>query len=94
MKKNLPKVFKNNINKPLNNNSKVFYSTKKESSGNYLSIDELFKQNEIYRTNTKIELKDGKIVDKVIIGRSIKHLITIDNELIPIDNIKSIKKGN
>ena len=88
MKKNLPKVFKNKINKPLNNNSKVFYSSKNNTERNYTSIDELFKQNEIYRINTTIELKDGRNIHKTIIGRSIKHLITINNELIPI------KKGN
>ena len=93
MKKNLPKVFKNKITKPLNNNEKVFYSNKEsKEERNYLSIDQLFKQNEVYRLNTIISLKDGKEIDKVIIGRSIKHLITIDNELIPIDDIIKISK--
>lgn len=95
MKRNLPKVYKNKINKPLNNNSKVFYSSKDNNiNRSYTSIDELFKQNEVYRLNTFISLKDGSNLNKIIIGRSIKHLITIDNELIPIEDITSIKKGN
>ena len=89
--KKLPKIFKNNITKQLNNNNKVFYSGKTEDRS-INNIDDLFKQNEIYRTDITIYLKDGSIVKKTIIGRSIKHLITLDNELIPIDNIQKITK--
>ena len=93
MKKKLPKVFKNSINKPLNNNNKIFYSAKDSyNSKNIYSIDELFKQNEIYRTNALITMKDERKLEKTIIGRSIKHLITKDNELIPIDDILKIEK--
>lgn len=91
MKKNLPKVFKNSINKQINNNKKVFYSSFNDSKRNELSIEELFKQNQIYRTDVIITLKDKKI-EKRIIGRSLKHLITFDNELIAIDDIIKIEK--
>ena len=87
--KKLPKIYKNNINKPLNNNNKVYYSGKKNIEKE-MSIDELFKQNEIYRKTTTIILNNGNEITKTIIGRSIKHLITLDNELIPIDDIKAI----
>lgn len=90
--KKLPKIFKNSINKPLNNNSRVYYSGSKNIKE--VSIDDLFKQNEVYRTPIIITLKDGKEVSKTIIGRSIKHLITSENELIPIEDIITIKKGN
>ena len=90
--KKLPKIFKNNINKPINNNNRVYYSGSRNTKE--VGIDDLFKQNEIYRTNITITLKDGKIINKTIIGRSINHLITIDNELIPINDILTIKKGN
>ena len=93
MKKKLPNIFKNNIKKPLNNNKKVFYSAnnndRKEQS---YSIDELFKQNEIYKTSVLITLKNGTKLEKMIIGRSIKHLITKNNELIPIEDILLIEK--
>ena len=91
--KKLPKIFKNNINKPLNNNNRVYYSGHK-NNGEEVNINDLFKQNEIYRANIFITLKDGKTINKTIIGRSIKHLITMENELIPIEDILSIKKGN
>lgn len=87
--KKLPKIYKNNINKPLNNNNKVYYSGKKTVEKE-VSVDELFKQNEIYRKSTTIVLNNGDKINKTIIGRSIKHLITLDNELIPIDDIKTI----
>ena len=90
--KKLPKIFKNSINKPLNNNSRVYYSGSKNIKE--VSIDDLFKQNEVYRTPIIITLKDGKEVSMTIIGRSIKHLITSENELIPIEDIITIKKGN
>ena len=90
MKKNLPKVFKNSINKPINNNKKVFYG-QRGIIEEEVKLDDLFKQNQIYRTDVIITLKDQKI-EKKIIGRSQKHLITIDNELIAIDDIIKIEK--
>ena len=88
--KKLPKVFKNNISKPLKNNRKVFYSH--DINYRSLSIDDLFKQNEVYRTPITINLKDGHSITKTIIGRSLKHLITMDNELIPLDDIAKIER--
>ena len=90
MKKNLPKVFRNSINKPINNNKKVFYGQRGEVNEE-VKLDDLFKQNQIYRTDVIITLKDQKI-EKKIIGRSQKHLITIDNELIAINDIIKIEK--
>ena len=94
MKKKLPNIYKNNINKTLNNNKRVFYSANNSSDNNkhIYSIDDLFKQNEIYRTSVLITLNDNTKIEKIIIGRSIKHLITKDNELIPIDNIIRIER--
>lgn len=91
MKKELPKVFKNNITKTINNNETVFYGNNDRSSTNQKeNIDKLFKQNQIYRTKVKIKTSD-KTIESKIIGRTSKHLITIDNELIPIDNINSLE---
>lgn len=90
MKKSLPKVFRNSINKPINNNKKVFYGQRGETNEE-IKLDDLFKQNQIYRTDVIITLKDQKI-EKKIIGRSQKHLITIDNELIAINDIIKIEK--
>lgn len=44
----------------------------------------------IYKADVEITLKDG-VVTKRIIGKNSNHLITIDNELIPISDILDIK---
>ena len=43
----------------------------------------------VYKANVDIELKSGK-VSKKIIGKNSTHIITIDNELIPISEIVDI----
>lgn len=90
MKRDLPKVFKNSINKPINNNKKVFYGNEDRSEDLSTDINTLFKQNQIYRTDVELTLTD-KTITKKIIGRTNKNLITIDNEIIPISEIKSVK---
>lgn len=90
MKRDLPKVFKNNINKPINNNKKVFYGNEDRSENLATDINTLFKQNQIYRTEVELTLSD-KTITKKIIGRTNKNLITIDNEIIPISEIRSVK---
>lgn len=90
MKRDLPKVFKNSINKPINNNKKVFYGNEDRSEDLSTNINTLFKQNQIYRTDIELTLTD-KTITKKIIGRTNKNLITIDNEIIPISEIKSVK---
>ena len=89
MKKELPKIFQNKINKFFNNNSKVAYSEHRSTS-KLNDIDSLFKPNEIYKTDVKITLKD-RVIEKRVIGRTKNNLITLDNEIIPISNIIEIQ---
>ena len=100
--KDLPKVFHNKINKKINNNSNVFYSSNKNSSEDKSNekniiqkINQIFSSpNYVYKANVEITLKDKKI-EKRIIGRNRNYIITMDNDLIPIVDIidiKSIKK--
>lgn len=44
----------------------------------------------IYKANVNIKLKNGQVT-KQIIGRNKNHIIAIDNELIPIDDILDIE---
>lgn len=90
MKKNLPKMYKNSINKKINNNAFVFYGSDKEKNKE-INIDDYFKKNKIYRKEVKITLKDKTLI-KNIIGRTSNHLITIDNELIKIEDIIKIEE--
>ena len=101
--KKLPNIYKNEITKKSDNNDTVFcsFEEKEERSntvelkGNNIlqKINSIFKSsNYIYKANVEIKLKD-KIVNKTIIGKNRTHLITNENELIPISDIIDIKKS-
>ena len=104
--KDLPKVFKNNVDKKFNNNKSVYYSNNdnrstnmneevKDSKNVLQKINEIFSSpNYVYKANVEITLKDKKVT-KRIIGRNKNYIITMDNMLIPISDIidiRSIKK--
>ena len=100
MKKELPKVYVNKINK-INNNQEVFYSYKdnniKEETNIIVNsydiqskIDELFRSNDfVYKKTFHIKTKYGE-KDYIIISKSIDYLLTIDGEKIYINNILEI----
>lgn len=97
MNKELPKVFRNNLNKDFNNNNKFFYGKYepkediKDDRTVKQKINEVFSApNYVYKANVKIVLKD-KTIDKKIIGRNKDYIITMDNDLIPIRDIIDIK---
>lgn len=57
-------------------------------------INNIFNSNKyVYKADVVITTKDGKIVKKII-GQNSTHLITIENELIPISNIIDINFTN
>ena len=57
-------------------------------------IQEIFNSDSyIYKADVEIVTKDSTITKKVI-GRNSNYLITMDNELIPISDIKEIKNKN
>lgn len=103
MEKKLPKVFANKIEKELSNNDRVYYGKneekiqKKEPKDSKYDLTVQQKINKIfgssryvYKADVDITLKDGKISKKVI-GRNKNQLITMDNELINIDDIVDIE---
>ena len=89
MKNELPKIFKKQTAKNFNNNKNYFYGEYRNKQSK-VTIDDLFKINEIYRTNVKLTLKN-KTITKTIIGRTQNNLITLDNEIIPISEIIEIE---
>ena len=99
--KKLPSVFKNTLSKDINNNDRVYTTFQSkdievnETQGlNVLQkINLIFNSsNYVYKANVDIKLKD-KIITKQIIGKNKTHLITKENELIPISDILDIKKS-
>lgn len=91
---NNERVYYERSNEPI----KISEKTKE----NKLNISEEFTINQkinrifgsskyVYKANVTIKLKDGNTVDKKVIGRNKKELITMDNELIKISDISDIK---
>lgn len=107
MDKKLPGVFANKIERKAGNNEDVYYSNKdsKENEERTVSspiksngknvnqkINEIFTStNYIYKADVKITLKD-KTINKRIVGRNSTHLITMENELIPLTDIVDIER--
>ena len=97
MEKKLPKVFANKIDKIIKNNETVYYNRNEEKkeepvkTNSTLSINQKINQifgssRYVYKADVIITTKDG-ILNKKIIGRNRSELITMDNEVIPINSI-------
>ena len=88
--------FANKIDKVINNNERVYYSNLKEKKVKnmksvYQKINDIFSsRNYIYKADVIITTNNGD-VNKRIIGRNNKNLITDKNEIIPIDSIIDIR---
>ena len=97
----LPKIFKNSLNNVCNNKD-IYYSYQDTNITRENNIDKrnimqkinsIFNSsNYIYKASVTIKLKD-KEIKKQIIGKNQTHLITKDNELIPITDIIDIIKN-
>lgn len=100
MDKKLPKMFANKIDKKINNNSTYYTSNENreivldnEIDTNNINqkIKSIFNSTRyVYKADVVITTKDKSIIKKII-GKNNNHLITIDNELIPITDIVDIK---
>ena len=105
MEKKLPKVFAKKIDKKLNNNETVYYdkndvrSEKKDERKNVteslLSVNQKINQifssaRYVYKADVVITTKNGKM-NKKIIGRNRNELITMDNEVINVNDILDIE---
>lgn len=103
MDKKLPSVFANKISKSAAHNNTVYYTSgnqnnevryKNDSKPNYQNINQKINSifnspRYVYKADVQIKLKDETIRRKII-GKNSLHLITIDNELIPISDILDI----
>lgn len=101
MKKKLPNIFVNKIDKKICNNETMYCSFNSNTDNievveDKIDIDEKIKSlfnspNYVYKIATTITLNDGRKLEKNIIGKTSGKLITIDEELIDIKNIKDIE---
>ena len=96
--KELPKIYHDKDIKKFNNNKKVFLSYERKDKKEEIDIrrkinDILSSPNFIYRAKVHIKM-NNEIISKKIIGFKNDNLITIDNELIPVDKIENINKVN
>ncbi len=88
-----PKMYQNKIVKEIHNNKQVFTSFDRP---HYNTIDIKKKINMIINSNTFIYSKlvhiliGNDMIKRKIIGIYDNKLVTIDNEFIPIENIKDI----
>ncbi len=104
MDKKLPKVFQNHLTHPVQNNRDIYYSKVKEATpqeersnrsirGNtvYEKIQNMFSSpTYVYKADVEIVLNNGEHMVRKVIGSHQGHLITMDNELIPINQIQDI----
>lgn len=105
MAKELPKVFRNKINKELKNNSEFYYSANNNENKNLeekqdnrsnnnirKKINDIFMSpNYIYKATVSIKTKTETLETKII-ERNKNFLITMDNKTIPINDIIDITK--
>ena len=94
----LPKLFTNNFNKKIDNSMEYVKVSNNEVIDNKQSndirkkIDNVFKsKNYIYKINVLMNI-NGIENKYTIIGKTKNKLITINNEIINIDDILDIKK--
>ena len=105
MDKKLPEVFANKVNRKIGNNEDVYYGSKDKYEevrsikaapikGKNINqkLNEIFNSpNYIYKADVVLKLKNGTVT-KRIVGRNATHLITFDNELIPITDVIDIER--
>lgn len=102
MEKKLPGVFPGKVSRNAGNNKKLTYVGKEREtmvSENFTGgninqkINQIFNaSNYVYKADVVIKLKGGNTLNKRIIGKNNIHLITMDNELIPITDIIDIER--
>ncbi len=96
--KKLPKVYQNDINKKINNNKEIYYSSAKknkiEKEDIELIIDGLFnKEHNVYNIPVVINTSN-KVYDTYLVARTSNYLLTIDQDRIDYNDIISIKRKN
>lgn len=101
--KKLPEIFRNNIDKKINNNKEVYYSFINNNLDNENNlndknindvIDELFNSDGVVYSIRVIISTNSKVYDTYLVARTSTYLLTIDEERILIKDIISLQIKN
>lgn len=98
MKKDLPNVFANPLDKNISNFQEVYYSENKKEDRN-VSVDSILTKinkifaspHHVYKSRVKITTNNG-VLEKDVVGKTNGSLLTIDGESIKIIDILDIEK--
>lgn len=96
--KKLPEIYKNNFTKKIKNNREVCYLRNEDviSTVSNISIEEEI--NNIfsgigYSYNIPVEIvTNKKVYNTSLVAKTRENVVTLDNEIIAIGDIKSIKR--
>lgn len=97
MKKDLPKVFANPIDKEIRNNTDIYYSQKENLRSTStqdvsMKIKEIFASvHHVYKSNVLIKTKNGS-EKTTIVGKTGNYLLTLDGRKINILDIQDIAR--
>ena len=89
--KRLPKIYKNNDINPKDNNKKICHLKEEIINNKEDILNEIF-NGLSHPYNTKVLIKtNNKIYETYLVSKTKKNIITLDNEIIPIDSILNIE---
>ena len=92
MNRKLPKIYKESNSKKINNNKTVFYS---DNSFNNTDNKETFNLEEEYVFNTPVIIETvDEILKTKIVGKVKDHILTSNNKVIKLNEIKKISLLN
>ena len=97
MKKDLPKVYANPIDKDIRNNTNFYYGkneeVRKEKEVNvYEKINQIFaSRHHVYKSNVLIKTKNGQL-RTTIVGKAGNFLLTLNGDKINMLDITDIEK--
>ena len=97
MKKDLPKVYANPINKPIMNNKEIYVSTRKSEVRKVMEnipqkINEIFASpHHVYKSKVRIITNNDEL-EATIVGKTYNYLLTLSGERININNIEYIER--
>ncbi len=88
--KKLPKIYQNKIDKNIHNNKEMDYV--KKSNKNIKEILNIIFNGEGYSYNKEVIIEtNNKVYDTYIITRTKNNIVTLEDKIININDIKDIK---